>query len=351
MNMKVLPIKNYIDPTIQEAELNTIFSTDLKYRGHQLMADEPNKYISLPHTNDRWLLVNDGGEHKLLSNVCLHRQSLLAEGSGKKKLISCRVHCWTYQLDGNIKTAPHFKEKPDSKLETRKLTNWNGLLFEDKAPSLDLKSCDIDQYINFDEYMFHKVETTEYNYNWKTFSEIYLENYHVFSMHPGLRNFVTPTDLEWHFGDDYSVQKVGIGSNLDIYGSEIYKEWQEQIKSVFGDELPRYGAIWIYLYPNIMIEWYPHTMAISTIYPISPNKCVNHVEYYYKKELYEKHPEFYEAIEEVYVETAKEDEEACRLLERGRASLHMSGENQTGFCEPFLEAGVQHFYDYLLKNV
>jgi predicted phosphoribosyltransferase len=100
-----------------------------------------------------------------------------------------------------------------------------------------------------------------------------------------------------------------------------------------------------------MIEWYPHTMAISTIYPIAPNKCINHVEYYYKKEIYEKCPAFYQAIEQVYSETAKEDEEACLLLERGRASLHMNGESETGPCEPFLEAGLQHFYNYIASNV
>lgn len=346
-----LPIHYYTEDSVQKAELQSIFATGLRYRGHALMADSPNKYISLPHTNERWMLVNDEGTHKLLSNVCLHRQSQIVEGSGCKKLISCRVHCWTYKLDGTLKAAPHFKEKPDSKLETRELTNWNGLLFEGRAPQLDLKACGIDEYINFDEYFFHKVETTEYNYNWKTFSEIYLENYHVFSMHPGLRNFVTPSDLEWHFGEDYSVQKVGLGSNLDIYGSEIYKEWQNQVKSEFSEKLPRYGAIWIYLYPNIMIEWYPNTMAISTIYPIAPNKCVNHVEYYYKKAIYEETPAFYQAIEQVYSETAKEDEEACLLLERGRTSLYLNGESETGPCDPFLEAGVQHFYDYVLDNL
>ena len=348
---KQLPIKYYIESSIQEKELQNLFTKGFKYRGHALMANDPGRYISLPHTNDRWMLVNDEGSHKLLSNVCLHRQSQLVEGQGSKKFISCRVHCWTYKLDGTLKSAPQFKTKPEGKLETRDLSNWNGLLFEGRIPDLDLEKCGISDHVNFDGFFFHKVESTTYDYNWKTFSEIYLENYHVFSMHPGLRNFVTPSDLEWYFGEDYSVQKVGLGSNLDIYGSDVYKEWQNQVKSVFGDELPRYGAIWIYLYPNIMIEWYPHTMAISTVYPISPNKCVNHVEYYYKKEVFEKHPDFYQSIEKVYEETAREDEEACLLLERGRASLHLNNESETGPCEPFLEAGVQHFYDWIHKNL
>jgi choline monooxygenase len=348
--MKQLPIHFYTNEIVQKQELDLLFFDGLKYRGHQLMVENSNQYISLPQTNDRWALVNNNNEKHLISNVCLHRQSQLLEGSGKSKFISCKIHCWTYEMNGKLKSAPHFKNQPEGQLQTLPLNNWNGLLFDGDVPTLDLKKAGIDEYINFEGYKFHKVETTEYNYNWKTFSEVYLENYHVFSMHPGLKRFVTPSDLEWHFGEDYSVQKVGIGSNLETAGSSVYQQWHDQIKEIYGDNIPRYGAIWIYLYPNIMIEWYPHTIAISTIYPVTPNKCVNHVEYYYKKDLYDNHPQFYHAIEKVYEETAKEDEQACLLLDKGRKALYINGENEMGPCDEFLEAGLQHFYDYINKK-
>lgn len=348
---KQLPISYYFDQDIHEKEINELFMNGLKYRGHQLMVKSQNQYISLPHTNDRWILVNDNQELKLLSNVCLHRQSKLLEGQGKSKFISCNIHCWTYEMNGKLKTAPHFKKQPIGELESIKLNNWNGLLFDGVVPTLDLKKTGIDQYVNFEGYQFQKIETTEYDYNWKTFSEIYLENYHVFSMHPGLRKFVTPSDLEWHFGEDFSVQKVGIGSNLDVAGSSIYQQWQDQIKEIYKENPPTYGAIWVYMYPNIMIEWYPHTLAISTIYPLSPNKCINHVEYYYQKELFDNHPQFYSALEKVYNETAQEDEQACIMMEKGRRSLYLNYENEVGPCDEFLEAGVQHFYDYINKKI
>lgn len=350
MHKKQLPIHYYFDESILEKEKDVLFRTGINYCGHELMVETPNQYISLPQHHDRWALVNDENELQLISNVCSHRQAQLLEGSGKSKFISCKVHCWTYEMNGKLKSAPHFKKNPEKNLETKKLNRWNGLLFDDLIPSLDLSKTGIDQYINFEEYKFNKIETTEYDYNWKTFSEIYLENYHVFSMHPGLRKFVTPSDLEWHFGEDYSVQKVGIGSNLDTAGSSVYQQWHDQIKEIYGEKIPRYGAIWVYIYPNIMIEWYPHTIAISTIYPLSTNRCVNHVEYYYKKDLYDNHPQFYHAIEKVYVETAREDELACRLLEKGRKALYLNEESEEGPCDEFLEAGLQHFYDYINKK-
>jgi len=343
-------ISSYFDRDHQKREINSLFS-EIKYSGHKLTVPNLNDYHVLKTSNDRWSLFNRDNKYILQSNVCLHRQSKLLEGRGNTKLTSCRVHCWTYDVDGKLKNTPHFKHKPEASLETSELNEWNGLLFDGKVPDLDLRKCGISDYVNFDGYKFGGSSTTEYNFNWKTFSEIYLENYHVFSMHPGLRKFVAPTDLEWHFGDDYSVQKVGLGDILLNSGSSAYSEWQMAVAEAHGKDLPRYGAIWIYIYPNIMVEWYPNVIAISTIHPVEPQKCVNHVELYYKSEVVERVPYYFSSFEKVYNETAAEDEEACLLLDSGRSSLYVNGEDETGFCEPFLEAGVQHFYDWMQKKL
>jgi choline monooxygenase len=50
-----------------------------------------------------------------------------------------------------------------------------------------------------DGYTLDRMELHECNYNWKTFIEVYLEDYHVGPFHPGLGNFVTCDDLRWEF--------------------------------------------------------------------------------------------------------------------------------------------------------
>ena len=348
------PIHSYFSDAAHHLELNRLFKSDsaLKYMGHELMVPNQNDYRVVSSTSDRWTLFNTNGEKRLVSNVCLHRQSKLLSGSGNKKLIGCKVHCWTYANTGEVKTTPFFKDANVTELSNKTLTNWNGLLFSGKTPDLDLKAAGVEQYINFDGYLFHSSTTTEYNFNWKTFSEIYLENYHVFGMHPGLKDFVNPTDLEWYTGADFSVQKVGINSALRMRsGSPTYAKWHQAISSQYPTELPRYGAIWIYLYPNIMIEWYPNTLVISTIHPVSPQKCVNHVEYYYLKDLYETNPEYFKIEQDVYEETAVEDEEACLLLDAGRKALWIDGDEELGPIEPFLERGVKEFYQYISNNL
>jgi choline monooxygenase len=346
------PISSYFNNEYQDLEIENLFNSEssLKYIGHELMVPNQNDYRVIPSTYDRWTLFNSENKINLVSNVCLHRQSKLLSGSGNTKFIGCKVHCWTYKNTGEIKSTPLFKEKINNKLKTKELNSWNGLLFEGKIPTLDLKSAGVSEQINFDGYFFHSSTTTEYNFNWKTFSEIYLENYHVFGMHPGLKDFVNPTDLEWVIGEDFSLQKVGINTALSQRsGTPTYKKWHDAVCSAYPEGLPRYGAIWIYLYPNIMIEWYPNVLVVSTIHPVNPQKCINHVEYYYPKAMYDSNPEYFEIEQQVYEETAIEDEEACLLLDAGRKSLLMDGDSEYGPVEPFLEKGVNMFYDYYKK--
>ena len=67
--------------------------------------------------------------------------------------------------------------------------------------------------------MLGHVESVEYPFNWKTFIEVYLEDYHVGPFHPGLGHFVTCDDLKWEFGDWHSVQTVGVNQALGKPGS------------------------------------------------------------------------------------------------------------------------------------
>lgn len=344
-------ISSYFSAQNYNNEKKKLFSNKTLYVGHKLMVQNDNDYHVSNHTFDRFTLFNHENEFNLISNVCPHRQARLLEGSGNKKNITCGLHCWTFKNTGELKAAPHFGDKVDSKLELVNTYEWSGLLFKNKAPICDLKKLKLDKLINFDDYFYSSTESEDYNFNWKTFVEIYLENYHVFTMHPGLKHFVGPTDLEWEFGEDYSIQKVGLGKKFDKSGTETYEDWHEKIRSHYKDELPRYGAIWMFIYPNIMLEWYPNILVVSTIHPTSPRTCTNHVEFYYPKKMYKENQDYFEAEKKAYLETAIEDNEACLLLEKGRESLFQNGEHMEGPIDQFLEAGVKEFYNYLDKEL
>ena len=139
------------------------------------------------------------------------------------------------------------------------------------------------EQLSFDGFVLDHVEMHECNYNWKTFIEVYLEDYHVGPFHPGLGNFVTCDDLKWEFAKEYSVQTVGVAPSFGNPGSDIYKKWHEVLLNYRDGKLPERGAIWLTYYPHIMVEWYPHVLTVSTLHPVAVDKTLNVVEFYYPR--------------------------------------------------------------------
>jgi choline monooxygenase len=95
-----------------------------------------------------------------------------------------------------------------------------------------------------------KVELHECDYNWKTFIEVYLEDYHVGPFHPGLGSFVTCDDLRWEFGAEHSVQTVGVHNALAQGRLAGLPRWHEQVLPTAGASPPKHGAIWLTYYPT-----------------------------------------------------------------------------------------------------
>ena len=338
-----MEVPNYFSPEIHGWERHLF--EDFMYCGHQQFVPSHLDYQVLENTNNRWTLINRNDEFFIQSNICLHRQAEISRGKGKGKIHICKAHCWTYDENGAIKNTPYFQEKIEGALERKSLVNWNGVLFNDHL-DLDLKECGVDHLIDFNKYKFHGSSKTEYGFNWKTFAEVYLENLHIYAMHPGLRKFVDPQDLEWQFGENWSLQKIGVREEIGNNDSLAYRDMIESLKK--DGITPEFGAVWIYVYPNVMIEWYPKTIAISTIYSPEPEKTVNHVDLFFEEGTTD---EWRETFERVYNETALEDEEACELLHRGRKALWLNNESETGPVESKLEAGVNHFWNWYRVNL
>src|SRR3954470_3525417 len=78
-----LPLSWYFDPKLVELEQKLLFARGPGYVGHEHMAPHPGDYRVLDwRSNGAWSLVNNGGRHDLLSNVCRHRQGVHFGGAG-----------------------------------------------------------------------------------------------------------------------------------------------------------------------------------------------------------------------------------------------------------------------------
>lgn len=357
-----LSVESYFDETIFAREKARIFNNSALYVGHEKLVPEIGDWYTLAHENSGRALVRNPLGVELISNVCRHRQAVMLgfnPASAQEKNIQrgnlrdtggnivCPVHRWTYSKQGELLGAPQFPETPCMNLQKFTLKNCHGLLFEgSRNPATDMAPLFSRPEFDFGDYVLDHVEVHQCNYNWKTFIEVYLEDYHVGPFHPGLGKFVTCEDLTWEFSDWYSLQRVGVHNALAQPGSETYKRWHDELLQFRAGEAPDFGAVWVTYFPTHMIELYPHVVVLSTLHPVGPQETVNIVEFYYPEEIVAFEREFVEAQRAAYMETAIEDDEIAERMDAGRKALMQRGTSETGPYQSPMEDGMLHFHSW-----
>ena len=346
-----LPVSSYFDETLYAREQARIFQPYPRYVGHELAVPVAGDFLALAQEGDGRALVRTPQGVQLVSNVCRHRQAVMLRGRGNTgSHIVCPLHRWTYGLKGDLVGAPHFAEDPCLNLRNYPVQTWNGLVFEQQPGqrhvATDLAALGVAAELDFGGMQYHSSVVHACEYNWKTFIEVYLEDYHVVPFHPGLGGFVECEDLSWEFGAHHSVQTVGVHSSLARPGSEIYQRWHDAVLRFRGGEPPAHGAIWLTLYPTVMVEWYPHVLVVSSLHPQGPRRTLNLVEYFYPEEIIAFEPEFIEAQQRAYAETMAEDDEIALRMDAGREALMRRGDDEAGPYQSPMEDGMQHFHEW-----
>jgi carnitine monooxygenase subunit len=135
------------------------------------------------------------GSVKAFDNVCLHRQSQIAEGCGSARRLTCPYHAWNYDLDGNLVGVPGKEGFPERSTGSARLTElpatecagflWVAL---DPAATLDIPGFlgplaeELDSWgIGRWSPLGEKVLDTAIN--WKLAIDTFAENYHFATVH------------------------------------------------------------------------------------------------------------------------------------------------------------------------
>lgn len=338
------PSHFYFDDNILQKE--KVLFNQAEYLGHEIHLQNSN-YFTVAHDPGK-VLVNNKNGIECLSNVCRHRQASMLSRSGNCANIVCPLHGWTYDLEGKLIAAPHFDSLSDKNLPKYNIQTWNGLIFDKNKYNLldDLNQMRLGKHFDFSGYAFHSRIEHQCNYNWKTFIEVYLDDYHVDPFHPGLGNFVDCKNLTWQEGKWYSVQSVGIKNKLQTPGTQTYKNWHKVLLDYNKGMIPEYGAIWLTIYPNITVEWYPNVLVISQLWPESPQSTKNIVEFYYPEEICHFESHFVDAHQQAYMETCDEDDEIAERMDKGRKHLYSKNSSEYGPVHDPMEIGLRYFYKY-----
>jgi phenylpropionate dioxygenase-like ring-hydroxylating dioxygenase large terminal subunit len=120
------------------------------------------------------------GEIRVLSNVCRHRNALVAKGSSqcRHKHLICPYHGWTYGLDGKLLAAPQMDQskdfvRADYPLPVMRHEIWQEFVFvnfDPHAPSLAPQLADLTplaEPYHFERMKAVPVRRAAVPWNWK----------------------------------------------------------------------------------------------------------------------------------------------------------------------------------------
>ncbi|MEM1421840.1 MAG: aromatic ring-hydroxylating dioxygenase subunit alpha [Pseudomonadota bacterium] len=173
-------------------------------------------YFTVQALNEPLLVTraNDGDVH-VLANICRHRGSPVASGSGNAKKFVCPYHAWSYGLDGALRATPRMPKKRAQDLcglPRHRSEIWAGFVYVNldgeaapMAPRLTGLSDILQNYRTEEMRCVHSAEEV-WATNWKCLVENFMEAYHLSVVHPETLHWVTPTGLSKKFdgGDGYT---------------------------------------------------------------------------------------------------------------------------------------------------
>jgi phenylpropionate dioxygenase-like ring-hydroxylating dioxygenase large terminal subunit len=156
----------------------------------------PNTYCTKTVMGRSVLLTRDGeGTVRAFDNVCLHRQSRIADGCGSARRLACPYHSWSYHLDGNLAGMPGKEGFPETRSGATRLTElpaaecagflWLSL---DRDATLDIPSFlgpladELDSW-GIGRWSPLGEKVLDCPINWKLAIDTFAENYHFATVH------------------------------------------------------------------------------------------------------------------------------------------------------------------------
>src|SRR6476659_7353007 len=107
----------------RHAEDKSMLLTSPQLVGYSSELPRPGTYCTKTVMGRSILLTRSADNTvRAFDNVCLHRQSRIADGGGAARRLACPYHAWTYDLDGNLVGIPGKEGFPETRSGAAKLT-------------------------------------------------------------------------------------------------------------------------------------------------------------------------------------------------------------------------------------
>ncbi|NEP50180.1 MAG: Rieske 2Fe-2S domain-containing protein [Moorea sp. SIO3C2] len=322
------------------------------FLGHSSFVNESQNYYVLPHTKDTKVLIHDGENIQVLPNICKHRYATLLKDKGHCRSIVCPVHSWSYDLNGKMLSSANIEcDHALHSLEKESIDIYDGFVFPKNESALKgaLETSKAFANINFEKLSLYAHDRFFVKVNWKSYMDTFLDNYHLEAYHPNFKNFLDSRYIESIFRDDFSVQAIHLREKIQIKTSAL-GEYIDCYNKYVGKFPEDYGAVWLCIYPNIIIEISQCFALVAIVIPESIDTCSIH-EYRLVEEQFSQHQDFLNAFDQYMYEIEYEDHDLMTKIHQGRKALYEQGQQHYGPYHPTKEAGQQQFHDYIRRMI
>ncbi len=330
-----LPADWYHAPEIFQRERRAVFAKEWQFLGPVAPLAKPGDYLATEITGWRIFVIRDReGRLRGFHNLCRHRAGhFMDDGHGHCEVLRCKYHSWAYDLDGRLRVTPAFGEAPwfdktDYPLLPIQVGEWRGLLFANLDPEArPLADClgalpELTSAYPMESFACVKQVEFDIACNWKTYTDNFVEGYHIPSIHPWLNAKIDFARFET------THQKGVVIMKAPQKGGSIY------------------GGLWLWIWPNMTLSVYPDGMNTSRILPVDRQRS-RLVYHFYFRDTAPAGEAGRAAAIETNCAIVREDFGICEIAQRNLEA----GLFERGPLSPRQEQGVRYFHDRLRQSL
>jgi phenylpropionate dioxygenase-like ring-hydroxylating dioxygenase large terminal subunit len=331
---RMLPRAAYVDPAVFAWEQRHFFGGGWLCAGRSDRAPQPgDQWAESVGEGSVLLARGEDGVLRGFANTCRHRghELLPCGGSSQEKVIICPYHSWTYSLNGELRAAAGFKNRPGFEasqwgLRQLPVTEWHGLVFVDgsgSAPPLAGSLGSLEPLVAPYEMErlivagSHEYETAA---NWKVLTENYHECYHCPVIHPELCKVSPPKS-----GENYDADGAWVGGWMDLRDGMATMSLDGTSHGAPLRSLDAQGlrtVIYLNIFPNLLVSLHPDYVMVHRLMPLAAGRTRIECTWAFAPESLAR-PGFDPSYAvEFWDITNRQDWQACESVQRGLTSPH-----------------------------
>lgn len=356
-----LPNAAFTSAEFLALENRTLFRRNWVFAGRQSEIAQAGD-IKMVEVGGQPLILVRGkdGAVRAFHNVCPHRGAqIVTEDRAGARVIACKYHAWTFELEGALRARPHFDgpnrhQRADHSdpncpsLFAVRADTWHDAIFVNldgqAGPLADHMAAVEQQAEGFDisQFRYARTVTGRFNSNWKLTVENWSDVYHVFAVHPTLDKMMD------------AQQRTGMLTDRNL----IYCHYGYDAATLANEPLPiaqnlrgmmQNSTFMGHLFPALCISFHPAMFLLWDYKPLAHDwtEVKLHIYVAGGAEADPQYEPILDARARYYTALNGEDDEVCRLMQIGRRADGYDG----GRFAPYWDKGTLYLAQLVLEAV